>query len=367
LQSAIAKNPGNLEFQNRRAEQLLGPAPVNETSAKSTRTVADSPANRPSNTGRGGSNVARPPANPGTSGKKSKAAPLAPGTPTLWAARSEMSQLDLYWGIGGQEQAPKPPFTFDKEDLTGTNPKIKVRDANGAKWNVKFDEEVQAEVAASRIVWACGFMVEESYFVPSGKVDGVVGLTRAKKFVGADGSFTRAMFETRPDTIARRNIRWAWESNPFVGTKELSGLAILNVLLNNWDAKVDNNNVLGMVADDKTTIYDWYIQSDWGGTFGKTGGYFSHTKWSVQDFSKQAFISNVSGGRINLHYTGKMGSALKSVPVEHAKWFAGVVGQVSDKQLSDAFRAAGATDAEVTGFVGRLRQKINELKAAVSR
>jgi hypothetical protein len=137
------------------------------------------------------------------------------------------------------------------------------------------------------------------------------------------------------------------------------------VLLNNWDAKVDNNNVLGMYGDEQQ-VHDWYVQSDWGGTFGKTGGYFSHTKWSLKDYAKQAFISGVSGSTLRLHYSGKMGSSLKSVPVEHAKWFAGIVGQLTDQQLQDAFKAAGATPEEINGFSARIRQKINELKAAVN-
>lgn len=296
----------------------------------------------------------------------STAAPQAAGTPMLWESRGDISKLNLYWGIGTEESVPKPPFTFDKEDVTGTNPKIKVVDADGAKWNVKFDEEVHAEVAASRIVWACGYMVEESHFIRSGKAVGVTRLSRAKKFVGADGSFTNAMFEKRPDTIARRNIRWSWDSNPFGGTKELSGLAILNAMLNNWDAKVDNNNVLGMYGDDNRTVYDWYLQSDWGGTFGKTGS-FSRSKWDLNDYGRQAFIDGISGGNVKLHYSGKMSSTLKSVPIEHAKWFAGIVGQLSDDQIRDAFKAAGATDQEINGFAGRFRQKINELKTGVSR
>lgn len=311
----------------------------------------------------------------GKKGKKDKKAdgttevakaPAAAGQPILWMSRGDVSQLNLYWGAGGENMAPKPPFTFDKEDMTGTNPKIKVIDANGVKWNMKFDEEVHAEVAASRFAWACGYMVEENYFIASGRVEGVKGLSRARKFVGTDGSFTNAMFEKRPDDIARRNIRWSWSSNPFVGSKELSGLAILNVMLNNWDAKVDNNNVLGMYSNDGR-VYDWYVQSDWGGTFGKTGGYFSHSKWDVKDFAKQSFIDGVTGGAVKLHYTGKMGSELKAVPVEHAKWFAGIVGQLSDAQMRDAFKAAGATEAEASGFTARLRQKIEELKSAVSR
>ncbi|MBL8189069.1 MAG: hypothetical protein JNK38_13750 [Acidobacteria bacterium] len=298
--------------------------------------------------------------------KKASNAPTAPGTPKLWEDRGNIASLNLVYGIGNPEGMPKPPFQFDKEDVTGTNPKIKVIDANGIKWNIKFDEEVHAEVAASRIVWACGYMVEESYFMPSGKVNGVTGLGRAKKFVGSDGSFTNGMFEKRPDDIARRAINWDWTSNPFNGSKELSGLAILNALLNNWDAKTTNNNVLGMFDDDGKVI-DWYLVADWGGAFGKMGGFMSHTKWDLADYQKQAFLDGVSGGQLKLHYSGKMSSNMKSVPLEHARWFAGIIGQLTDAQIQDAFKTAGASPAEVEGFSRRIRQKINELKSAVGR
>lgn len=298
--------------------------------------------------------------------KKSSSAPTAAGKPAMWEDRGDIASLNLIYGMGSPEEMPKPPFQFDKEDTTGTNPKIKIIDASGTKWNIKFDEEVHAEVAATRIVWACGYMVEESYFMASGKVNGVSGLGRAKKFVGSDGSFTNGMFEKRPDDVARRAINWDWDNNPFKGTKELSGLAILNTLLNNWDAKTTNNNVLGMFDDDGKVI-DWYLVADWGGSFGKMGGFTSHTKWDLADYNKQAFLDGVSGGQVKLHYSGKMGSSLKSVPVEHARWFAGILGQLTDAQIRDAFKTAGASPAETDGFSRRIRQKINDLKSAVGR
>jgi hypothetical protein len=297
--------------------------------------------------------------------KKSKAGSAAPaqaGTPALWADRGDISKLNLVMGIGSEEGMPKPPFQFDKEDTSGTNPKIKMIDANGVKWNLKFDEEVHAEIAASRLAWACGYMVEESYFVPSGKVSGVKGLGRAAKFVSSDGSFANAMAEKRPDNIARRAINWDWSSNPFAGTKELSGLAILNCLLSNWDAKTTNNNVLGMF-DGEGGVKDWYLVADWGGTFGKTGGFMSHSKWDLADYSKQRFIDGTKSGSISFHYSGKM-SGLRSIPVDHARWFVGIVGQLSDNQIKDAFRAAGATQAETEGFTAQIRKRINELQAA---
>ncbi|MCC6744910.1 MAG: hypothetical protein IT175_13710, partial [Acidobacteria bacterium] len=166
-------------------------------------------------------------------------APTTTGTPIMWADRGDIASLDLIHGIGSPESMPKAPFTFVKEDVSGTNPKIRVQDANGVTWNMKFDEEVHAEIAGSRFAWACGYMVEESHYVASGTVNGVTGLGRAKKFIGPNGSFTAAMFERRPDDVARRKTPWSWDQNPFVGKQELSGLAILAVLMNNWDAKVD--------------------------------------------------------------------------------------------------------------------------------
>lgn len=295
---------------------------------------------------------------------KNSNAPSQPGTPALWEDRGNIADLDLYWGIGSEEEMPKAPFQFDKEDVSGTNPKIKVIDANGVKWNLKFDEEVHAEVACSRLAWACGYMVEESYFFASGKVNGVTGLGRAKKFVSSDGSFTNGMFEKRPDDVARRAINWDWDRNPFSGSKEMSGLAILSVMLNNWDAKTTNNNVLGMF-NEGGGVTDWYIVADWGGTLGKMGSFLSHSKWDSDAFKKQGFIDGVSGSSLKLNYSGKGGSIMKSVPVEHARWFAGIVGQLSDKQIREAFRAAGASDSETNAFASRIREKINELKRAV--
>jgi hypothetical protein len=299
-------------------------------------------------------------------GKKAKGSgPTEAGKPMIWQDRGDVSKLDLIHGIGGPDRMPKPPFTFVKEDVSGTNPKVRVTDANGATWNVKFDEEVHAEVAASRIVYAAGYMVEESYFIASGKIDGVSGLGRAKKFVRPDGSFSAGMFERRPEDVTRRAIPWEWTSNPFRGTKELSGLIILLAMLNNWDAKTTNNNVLGMYAGDQSTVHDWYIVADWGGTFGKMGGFLSHSKWDLKAYSSQAFIDGVSGNTLKLNYSGKLGSGLAAVPLDHAKWFAGIIGQLTDQQLRDAFKAAGATEQEVSGFSSRLRTKINELKRSV--
>ena len=88
----------------------------------------------------------------------------------IWEDRGPIEQLDLFWGDGSPDRVPVGPFTFVAEDLGGTNPKAHVRDVNGVLWGVKWDEEVQSEIAASRLAWAMGLRVDETYYVETGTI-----------------------------------------------------------------------------------------------------------------------------------------------------------------------------------------------------
>src|SRR5216684_6138225 len=92
-------------------------------------------------------------------------------TPVLWRDPGDVEKLDLVWGEGGPAKAPKPPFTFVEENLSGSNPKVKVTDSTGALFSIKFGEEAQAETFATRIVWASGYVVEPTYFLKEGHIE----------------------------------------------------------------------------------------------------------------------------------------------------------------------------------------------------
>ncbi len=49
------------------------------------------------------------------------------------------------------------------------------------------------------------------------------------------------------------------------------------------------------------------------------------------------------------------------IPVEHARWVGSLLGQLTDEQLRDAFRAANFDAATVEGYVRALRERINQL------
>jgi hypothetical protein len=284
----------------------------------------------------------------------------------LWQDPGDISRKDLYWGIGSEGGLPKPPFTFVEEDLDGFNPKIDVKDAAGTIWSVKFQSqegEVYSETAAVRIFWALGYMVGEMYFVPTGKIEGAKGLERAKSALSADGTFHGARFKRYPHGSTKTKIVWSWDKNPFVGTRELSGLKVLTALLANWNNGKDNNAVLELPTPEGK-IEHWYIASDLGATFGKMGSWSGkRTKWNKQDYRQQPVVESVTQDTLTLYFQGNQD--ISSIPLEHARWFAGLLSQLSDAQLKRAFEAAGGSPPEITGFAAALKEKIQELRKAV--
>src|SRR5579883_3100978 len=156
--------------------------------------------------------------------------------PVLW---QEPKSVDWTWGPGGEPLAPHPPFDFVKENLTGTNPKIEVKDAAGRLWVVKFGGEVHTEPFAARLLNATGYYATPTFFVADGVVNRVRGLKRAKPFLSRGGKFRAARFQLRDNRGPAfvKGVDWAWNSNPFVGSDQLNGLKILMMLMSNWDAK----------------------------------------------------------------------------------------------------------------------------------
>lgn len=281
--------------------------------------------------------------------------------PLLWIDPQPVAERDLLWGPGTADRAPRPPFTFLREDTDGTQPKVVVRDGAGREWTAKFGEEVHSGIAASRLVWALGYFADELYYVERGVIRGATGVEQAVDALGPDGSFAGASFRLRDGRAERQDERWTFEENPFRGTKELSGLAILMTLLNNWDIQGTRNNRI-LEAGPR----DLYIVSDLGATFGEMGTFpMPRSKWDLEDFRREEFLDGVKDGFVDLDYEGYGG--IDRVPLSHACWFAALASQLTDGQLRDALRASGAAPADVDGFAARLREKIATLASLTAR
>lgn len=286
------------------------------------------------------------------------------GRPALWEDPGNIENLDMVYGPGGREGSPETAsrFTFIRRSTTGTSEKIIVSDEKGREWTVKFGSEPRPETAATRFVWAAGYHVDQDYFLKHAHIEGRGGF-----------DVKDVRFERRKDGYKDLGI-WSWHSNPFMGTRELQGLKVLMALLNNWDLK-DINNKIAQAGkksgvDRGKRIY--YI-ADLGATFGSTGSFFSKlpffgeapagSKGDPEAYAKQSFIEGTHNGQVVFHYKGKNPSVLEGVTVENAKWMGNLIGRLSDKQINDAFRSAGFSDADVLTLSRAFRDRVNQLKS----
>jgi hypothetical protein len=286
--------------------------------------------------------------------KKSKQKkPMPRGTPVLWRDR-DPATLDLASGPGGPGMRPVTRnLRFLKEEKGGWSKKYRVRDARGREWVAKIGKEAQSETAATRLIWAAGYETEITYLVPRVTIPGV-------------GTFENVRFEARPKGIKRLD-EWTWERNPFEGTRELDGLKVLMVLINNWDLKDENNVILHVPADGELR----YAISDLGATFGRAGGpgFFWRLRRSrnnPEDFANAKFIDKVKDGYVDFDFAGKNERLFEKVRVEHARWMGERLSRLNDGQLAAIFRSANYTPEETRLLTRAVRARIEEL-ATLSR
>jgi hypothetical protein len=283
---------------------------------------------------------------------------------------------DLRDGPGGADLRPAPPFHFVEEHHSGSQACVGVRDSRDRLWRVKWGHEARPEAFAARYVWACGYFAETTHFVPAGRIEGAHGLRRAGSCIAEDGGFTDARFELEDGTVRMlfNEHSWAWDDNPFVGTRELSGLKMLVMLLANWDTK-DRRDVS---RGSNTGIFEhrdrfWgheahYLITDWGGAMGKWGTtVVSRGRWDVDGFEAQTakFVTGVTDGYVNFAYQGqRTADVARGITVSHARWFHRYASRLTEGPLREALSACGATADEATRFARALVERVRQIGEA---
>jgi hypothetical protein len=257
--------------------------------------------------------------------------------------------------------------------MEGTSPKFDVEDDKGIKWRVKLGQEPRAETAATRLLFAAGYFVDEDYYVDELHVEGLPPLKRGKSFVTPDGVVHGARLERRMKEVKKLGT-WDWFKNPFVGTKEFNGLRIMMSLVNNWDLKTINDSIYEV--DDEAE----YAVSDVGATFGKTGDPLHRSKSVLKDYEDSKFIDKVSADFVdfvmhsrppllaavnipNYEKRTHMQDVTKHIPRADAKWLGERLSQLTEQQIRDCFRAGGYTEEEVDGYSAVIQNRIAALNA----
>lgn len=351
------------------------PAPARPVHALARQSAAQAPAEPRPEADAAGAPQQQPevPAQP-PAAEETRPRTVAQAGSVIWHDPGDVASLDFAGGPGGADRAPKGPFKFLEEDLDGSNPKVKVVDGEGQQWGVKWGREVRSDVFASRLVWATGYYVEPSYFVPSGTIEGARRLTRAKDYIDKNGRFTNARFERKNDAVTRLrdDKSWSWADNPFVGTRELNGLKVMVMLVSDWDNKdqrdfkqFGSNTAVWQVALPGGGVESRYVVSDWGGTMGRWGR--ANEGWKVWDcaaYGEQTreFTKGTDGGFVKWGFRGQRADVTEGVRASDVQWLLQYLGAITDDQLRAGLMASGATRDEAECFARNIRARIEQLK-----
>ena len=288
-------------------------------------------------------------------GKSDKKATGPLTNPVLWES-VEGRSLDLFNGPGGTEMQPDiSRVEFIKEELQGHNKKYRIKDAKGRVWVAKLGREAQPETSAVRLLYGLGYKTEINYLVPTLTIPG-------------KGTFQNVRLEARPENVERLD-EWKWKENPFVGTNELQGLKIMMVFLTNWDLLDLQNKVLRV--NNHGTVEHQFIISDLGATFGKLGNnnlpFFFRLGRKTNDpatWYEAGFVKGVEGGKIDFDFKGKGRNLMDDITVAQGRWMATRLAQLSDQQLTDAFRAANYSTEDIKMLKDGFKSRLEELDKA---
>ena len=287
----------------------------------------------------GGAIAIQPPAQP----------PTATAIKQLWVDPGSEPR-DLFWGIGGQQYAPKPDatYTFKERDAAGFSTKYVVKGPDDTEWNAKIGPEAQTEVLLSRILWGLGFHQQPIYYLPSWTMDQN----------GIKSTISEARFRPKLKEFERLDEYWWWQQNPFVGTHELSGLLVVLLMFNSTDLKNDNNSLytFNEPVDGATR---WFVVRDLGAALGDTGKLYPKRN-CLECFERHGFITAIGDDKIEFDYVGRHQELISMIRPADVRWAAERMTHLTDKQWRDAFRAANYADADAQRIITRLKEKIDD-------
>jgi hypothetical protein len=278
----------------------------------------------------------------------------APITPDqlaeLWSPPG--SARDLFLGVGGARLAPDPSATYKVLEMKrgGFSMGMTVDGPGDRKWSVKMPPEASTELVASRLLWGLGYHQPPIYYV---------GRWNAEGATDPNPQLPGRFRESKPDLHGlQAGDPWSYYRNPFVGTKELNGLLVLQVMLGNSDLK-DAQNALYTLKQSFEGASRWYVARDLGQSFGRTG-VFDAPRGDPKVFEDTPFIKGTSGQYVRFDYRGRHGVLVDHMTPADVRWICEKLQRLTDRQWADAFRAGGYAPETANRFIRRFKQKIEE-------
>lgn len=276
--------------------------------------------------------------------------PSAEQLAQLWV-RPEPGR-DLFYGVGGRRLAPDPQAKYTVIEIKrgGYSRGYTVKGPNDREWSAKFPPEAGTEVIASRILWGIGYHQPPIYLLTN---------WTAAKATSPNPQLPARFREKDPDLNGLdAGDSWSYYDNPFVGTRELNGLLVLQAMLGNSDLK-ETQNVIYTLKKETEGAARWYVARDLGHTFGRTG-VLDAPRGDIEVFEQTPFILGVEDGRVKFEWRGRHRELVQDIRPADVRWISQQLDRLTDEQWRDAFRAGGVEGPVADRFIRRMKQKIAE-------
>lgn len=268
----------------------------------------------------------------------------------LW--RQPERGRDLFHGVGGSRLAPDPGAVYTVIEIkrSGFSRGYTLKDPQDREWSAKFPPEAPTEVTASRILWGVGYHQPPIYYLPA---------WNAARAPSPNPQLPARFRQKSPDLHGLDGKDpWSYYRNPFVGTREMDGLLVLQAMLGNSDLK-DQQNVVYELTEPYEGAKRWYVARDLGQSFGRTG-VLDAPRGDPAVFEQTPFIKGVVAGRVEFDYRGRHRVLFRNISPADVRWTCERLRALTDDQWQDAFRAGGFPKAIADRFIRRMKQKINE-------
>jgi hypothetical protein len=259
---------------------------------------------------------------------------------------------DLFYGIGGARLAPDPSAVYTVIDIkrSGFSRGYTVKDPHDREWSTKFPPEAPTEVTASRILWAVGYHQPPVYYLSQ---------WNAAHAPSPNPQLPARFREKTPELHGLdATDPWSYYHNPFVGTREMNGLLVLQAMLGNSDLK-DLQNVIYVLREPFEAATRWYVARDLGQSFGRTG-VLDAPRGDPAVFEQTPFIKGIEGGKVRFDYRGRHRVLFENISPGDVRWICRQLQSLTDAQWHDAFRAGGFPPPIAERFIRRIKQKIDE-------
>lgn len=263
----------------------------------------------------------------------------------VWRPLPSIETADLLNGPVGKSGAPTPNLRmfWEGDGAQSVHSGMLISDELGRTWAVSQGSDYRAEVAASRLLWAAGFFVDQNYYLDRATIEGLKGKTE---------QVLSARFQRQDDGYSDYG-QWFWNGTPDRFSKEMQGLETLLALL-------------GIHKFDEVTTYTAksgynspreYRVTHINNCLGKVG-LLSSTA-NATDYAGQRFIKAPQNGFIVFEHD--YGPLMQSIPTGSGRWIGEVLAKLTDNQIGDAFRAAGFNDSDVALYVKGVSLRIQAL------